>query len=853
MKGLRCSGSLIARAVLAGLSFATLSGLALGQPAAGIDLRLAFDHGKFAHVAANAPEQIARYRRMRAYSQAAENRVIAARALIHLERYDEAGKMLDEALSDAKNIRAGPARLALVLFSKAALLRTKRDFKEAVRFSKEALAAAPNDQQVVAEYHLAIGRIMYSAGYDVAAIVWLEKVEGMLPPGPVSELHLDVWAALKRAWSSKLYQATAISYAMKSVQGAENTRFRYRHQLALYDLATILNATGQRRKARLMYEQGRDLSTKANDEYQSSLFLSTLLLNSLYDGDVPLAEKHLQALERIDATKRFAFEILLGKSVIDGLRGRSADSELQFEKLRSVKGYSEYYIPNWKATIAERSGDWENFLKQNSILRDLAERDNFREDLPGIYFNLARGYRARGRREDAHEYLRKAASMIDEARLAADAPVSLPMLEVHHSIYRLQAETAAENDVHSSFEIADHLKAMVLKDRIENSVARRRPDIPTAIRERAEQLSKQFVEGAESTNELELLEKAVTTRSSTERETRPRLDDLNRVIPEGTAIVSYIFTIDGKLLAYVKEKGKPVLARALSVSEADSDLIAEEIRRKIRDRIFFKKDGKEIYDKLLAPLSLETDHIIVVPDKTLWKIPFQALSPDGKTYLIEQKTISYAPSVAILGDMFTLNTPVRKTAQVFANDTYDKRYLPYVNREAVKVARIFGVQPLIGATPRQFRNSAAGSDIVHFSMHAQADAEDPLGSFLAFKADGSNPGRVTVGDLLNVRLKKQSLAFLASCQTATVLSGEGLVSIAWALLGSGSSSVISAQWEANDRSTEIFTEEFYRRYREGASTAKAMQAASIAMIENKLNGSHEPYFWAAFALLGDHR
>lgn len=74
-------------------------------------------------------------------------------------------------------------------------------------------------------------------------------------------------------------------------------------------------------------------------------------------------------------------------------------------------------------------------------------------------------------------------------------------------------------------------------------------------------------------------------------------------------------------------------------------------------------------------------------------------------------------------------------------------------------------------------------------MHAQADPEVPLNSFLAFKAEGRDSGRIWVEDLLSVRLHKQSLAFLASCESSNVLNAEGLVSIAWALLGSGSSSV----------------------------------------------------------------
>jgi CHAT domain-containing protein len=51
----------------------------------------------------------------------------------------------------------------------------------------------------------------------------------------------------------------------------------------------------------------------------------------------------------------------------------------------------------------------------------------------------------------------------------------------------------------------------------------------------------------------------------------------------------------------------------------------------------------------------------------------------------------------------------------------------------------------------------------------------------------------------------------------------------------------------------MFTEEFFRHYREGKSAAKASQAAAIALIENKAITPHEPYFWASFSLIGDYR
>lgn len=149
--------------------------------------------------------------------------------------------------------------------------------------------------------------------------------------------------------------------------------------------------------------------------------------------------------------------------------------------------------------------------------------------------------------------------------------------------------------------------------------------------------------------------------------------------------------------------------------------------------------------------------------------------------------------------------------------------------------------------------SAAGADILHFSMHAQLDSEDPLSSFLAFAPGPGDSGKVTVNDLLALRLKPGSLAFLASCDTSKVHNGEGLISVPWAMLGSGSTTIIASQWEATDKSTNFFAVAFYAEYLKTQSTSKAMQKAALSLIQNKQQGFHEPYFWSSFTALGDFR
>ena len=138
-------------------------------------------------------------------------------------------------------------------------------------------------------------------------------------------------------------------------------------------------------------------------------------------------------------------------------------------------------------------------------------------------------------------------------------------------------------------------------------------------------------------------------------------------------------------------------------------------------------------------------------------------------------------------------------------------------------------------------------------MHAEVDNDQNLDSFLDFREIGKNSGRLTVEDLSNIRLKKGSLVFLASCDTNSVLNGEGLVSLAWGMMGAGATTVISAQWEANDKLTGVFTKAFYGYHKQGYSSAEALQKASLEMIKNKSNNMHEPYYWADFTLNGDYR
>ena len=576
-------------------------------------------------------------------------------------------------------------------------------------------------------------------------------------------------------------------------------------------------------------------------------------MDALYNHEIAKAKQYQRRLTELDSDSEYRHERLLGEAIIHGFEGRRDVSEQAFAELEKTGKMSEFVIPNWRIIIAEHFKDWETSIRLNKELHDLIIKNNFREDLPRIYLSLATAYFHTDRKRESLENLERSISLIDEILVSENGALSLGLSDTFHTAYRLLTQINLEQP-QIALRSSDYLKGRILRDRIDGAATRPRPGFSPEIHKQAGELSAEFIRDPTAPGKLEEFERSVTMalpRLALAKVDLAKLDQIRDL--ENVAIVSYFFAPDGRLSAFVWEKGKQVKSVAVPVTEVELAKDVEGVHRKIKNSIFFKRDGKELYDKLLKPLSLTAKHLVIIPDKHLWKIPFQALSPDGERYLIEEKLVSYSPSVSLLLEHLGQSRPNRRTVRAFSNSLFNDLKLRFADSEAFNVARLYGSRPNHAATAADFRRHSGNADIIHLSMHAQVDGEQPLESFLAFRAAGSHDGRVTVNDLLGLSFKKGSLVFLASCDTNNVLNGEGLVSLAWGAMGAGATTVISAQWEANDKFTGTFTKSFYGYYRQGFPAGEALQKASIDLIRNKSGNMHEPYYWADFTLLGDYR
>ncbi|HMS43154.1 MAG TPA: tetratricopeptide repeat protein, partial [Pyrinomonadaceae bacterium] len=218
--------------------------------------QIEFDNGNYGKAVELAEKGIERARKSKSGLLVSKGLDVVAVSQITLQKYDLAEIALNEALQNLDENETEAIQKAQIYFRLAWLRRSQRKYREAFEFGKKALEIAPNNQQSQGEYFLNIGRILFSSGYDISAIIWLEKAEKAFEEEKTISAKLDTYRFLALAWASKLNYQTALKYNERLISLAQNTQFKHKYRQALFESATNLSATGQSRKAFSNLEKG---------------------------------------------------------------------------------------------------------------------------------------------------------------------------------------------------------------------------------------------------------------------------------------------------------------------------------------------------------------------------------------------------------------------------------------------------------------------------------------------------------------------------------------------------------------------------------------------------------------------
>jgi CHAT domain-containing protein/tetratricopeptide (TPR) repeat protein len=123
--------------------------------------------------------------------------------------------------------------------------------------------------------------------------------------------------------------------------------------------------------------------------------------------------------------------------------------------------------------------------------------------------------------------------------------------------------------------------------------------------------------------------------------------------------------------------------------------------------------------------------------------------------------------------------------------------------------------------------------------------------------DPTDDGYLTAAEALSLKLKGTELVVLSACSTGQGESrtGEGVYGLQRSLTVAGARSTLLSLWKVDDAATADFMTRYYTRLKAGEGRADAL-AAVQAEFRNGTAGNgqwKEPYYWAAWQLVGDWR
>lgn len=334
---------------------------------------------------------------------------------------------------------------------------------------------------------------------------------------------------------------------------------------------------------------------------------------------------------------------------------------------------------------------------------------------------------------------------------------------------------------------------------------------------------------------------------------------ITTLLQKESAILEYSVSKERTFLfVWTQENGEPGL-RVIPIPISQKVLAQQTraYRKQLETRdLRVEQTSRKLYDMLLAPAEnyfAKKRSIILVPDRELWDLPFQALqSGKNSKSLLERFSVSYASSLAVLHEM--LSGPGERTASSGLLALASS--LPGAEMEVRNLSQIYGSRKsriYTGSQAREgvLKKEASDYEIIHLAAHGVLDNSSPMYSYLQFAREKTEDGMLEPWEVMDLDLNT-SLVVLSSCESGRgkIGAGEGMIGFTWALFVAGSPSTVVSEWKVDSESTAILMAEFHRNLKvRKLSKAEALRQAALKMRANPKY--RHPYYWAPFIVIGD--
>jgi CHAT domain-containing protein len=359
------------------------------------------------------------------------------------------------------------------------------------------------------------------------------------------------------------------------------------------------------------------------------------------------------------------------------------------------------------------------------------------------------------------------------------------------------------------------------------------------------------------------------------------MDEIRAAIPPDGVALEYVMLDERCWLAALTHDGPPrivpLVANTREIMRGVAQLRAQLVARDAG----FRSVARRLYQILVEPAAdvLRGKRIVcVLPANTLCDLPFQALiGGDGK-YFIEHRSLFYSPSLAYL--VWRANHPPshqdgRRELLAFGNPRVAVQTaqqararlraepvgsLPEAEEEVRALARIYGGGATIcvgaAATEEEFKKKAPHYRLLHLATHGMYDDSDPMYShlLLARRPGSADDGLLEARELAGLALDAD-LVVLSACETG--LTGTwghpGIAGLSWALLAAGTDTAVLTDLKVDSASSRDLMIAFHRRLARrphdvaGRLATEALREAQVDMLRG---GRADPFYWAAFFVIG---
>ncbi len=358
----------------------------------------------------------------------------------------------------------------------------------------------------------------------------------------------------------------------------------------------------------------------------------------------------------------------------------------------------------------------------------------------------------------------------------------------------------------------------------------------------------------EHQSELVKLQREIAANSHWQKksgkEPIPSPTDLQQLLDKTTAILSFHLSGNELLTLLIT----PEIFNYERTAVQDDLLIRiDSFKRMLSNNNSKKYDpalGKELYQILIAPCREKlssTNRLIIIPGAELNNLPFEALQDEKSEYLVENFSIQYQYSTALIGKQ----TKFQKPGNILTVAPFAKR------EQQDEVSNITG-ELLLGsaATKNRFIATANGYDVLHVVAPASVNNDNPLQSFISFYPSGNEEYKLYAKEIYNLQLDSTRLIIVSGSDTVDnhPSNGEGIMSLSRAFAYAGCPAMIASLWKTENKTTAFITKQLDNYLAEGYSKDKALQKARIDLLNSKeIEPQYKtPKHWANLVLIGPY-